>query len=103
MVNIIARRTLSNYCQLYLRAASALKSWYDELGQTNFENFNQLKSKYPGASIVGDDRVVFNILGNHYRLVVRFVFEYRTIQIKRFGTHAEYDRVDVATVQFKKP
>ena len=101
MFNIIARRTLVNYCQLYPRAATALIAWHDELVKTNFKNFNQLKGVYPSVSL-GDDRVVFNILGNHYRLVVRFIFEYRAIQIKWFGTHAEYDRVDVATVQFKK-
>jgi mRNA interferase HigB len=50
---------------------------------------------------VGDDRVVFNIMGNHYRLVVRIVFTYKAIQIKWFGTHAEYDRIDVSTVKYK--
>ncbi|MGV3547881.1 MAG: type II toxin-antitoxin system HigB family toxin [Pedobacter sp.] len=51
--------------------------------------------------LVGDDRVVINILGNKYRLVVRVVFLYKTIQIKWFGTHKEYDKIDVATVKFK--
>jgi mRNA interferase HigB len=51
---------------------------------------------------VADDRVVFNIMGNRYRLVVRIVFEYRAIQVKWFGTHADYDRIDVSTVQHKK-
>lgn len=102
MFNIIARRTLLHYCRLYPRAAMALQTWHDELIGAEYENFNQLKSVYPSASLVGDDRVVFNILGNQYRLVVRFVFEYRAIQIKWFGTHAEYDRIDVTTVKFKK-
>lgn len=57
---------------------------------------------YGNASLVADDRVVFNILGNKYRLVVRIVFDFKVIQIKWFGTHAEYDRFDVKTVQFKK-
>lgn len=57
---------------------------------------------YGNASLVADDRVVFNILGNKYRLVVRIVFDFKVIQIKWFGTHAEYDRIDVKTVQFKK-
>jgi len=61
-----------------------------------------LKKVYGNASIVSDDRVVFNIVGNKYRLVVRIVFDYRTIKIKWFGTHKEYDQVDVNTVQFKK-
>ncbi len=57
---------------------------------------------YGNASLVADDRVVFNILGNKYRLVVRIVFDFKVIQIKWFGTHAEYDRINVKTVQFKK-
>ena len=66
------------------------------------QNFNELKKLYGSASIVGDDRVVFNIMGNKYRLVVRMVFEYKAIQIKWFGTHVEYDKTDVATAQYKK-
>ena len=51
---------------------------------------------------MADDRVVFKIMGNRYRLVVSIVLEYRAIQVKWFGTHAEYDRIDVSTVQHKK-
>jgi mRNA interferase HigB len=61
-----------------------------------------LKKTFGAASIIGDDRIVFNIMGNHYRLVTRFVFEYKAIQIKWFGTHAEYDKIDALTIQHKK-
>lgn len=50
---------------------------------------------------MGDDRVVINIMGNHYRLVIRVVFVYKVIQIKWFGTHKEYDKIDVTTIKFK--
>lgn len=101
VLNIIARRTLLAYCGLYPGAAVALQQWYAEMLSQDFTNFNQLKAVYTAASLVGDDRVVFNIMGNKYRLVVRFVFAYRAVQIKWFGTHQEYDYVDVATVQFR--
>ena len=65
-------------------------------------NFNELKKVYGNASMVADDRVVFNIMGNKYRLVVRMVFQYKVIQIKWFGTHSEYDELDVTSVNFKK-
>ena len=68
----------------------------------DFKNFNELKKVYGNASLVADDRVVFNIMGNKYRLVVRMVFDYKAIQIKWFGTHAEYDKIDVTTIPFKK-
>lgn len=80
----------------------ALQVWYYELLKSSFKNFNELKLVYGNASIVSDDRVVFNIMGNKYRLVVRIVFQYKVIQIKWFGTHKEYDLIDVITVQPKK-
>jgi mRNA interferase HigB len=101
MFNIIQRRTLLNYIGLYPEAATSLQEWYRELEISEFKNFNELKEVYKNASIVGDDRVVFNIKGNSYRLVVRFVFTYKAIQIKWFGTHNEYDAINVETVQFK--
>ena len=102
MFNIITRKTLLLYCLLYPKASNALLEWYAEFVKSDFQNFNELKDVYKNASLVGDDRVVFNIMGNKYRLVVRMVFEYRVIQIKWFGTHAEYDEIDVETVKFKK-
>lgn len=102
MFNIIARRTLLDYCRQYPLAANALKQWYAECLKQDFTNFNDLKAVYGSVSIVGDDCVVFNIMGSKYRLVVRLVFGYKTIQIKWFGTHAEYDKIDVTTVQYYK-
>lgn len=101
MFNIVARKTLLVYCILYPHAANALKEWYKEMITSEFKSFQELKKVYINASLVGDDRVVFNIMGNHYRLVVRILFEYKAIQIKWFGTHSEYDKIDVKTVKFK--
>ena len=102
MFNIIARKTLLEYCKKYPLAANALLEWYHEFQKANFRNFNELKKQYGNASIVADDRVVFNIMGNHYRLVVRVVFDYKAAQVKWFGTHAEYDKISVGKVIFKK-
>ena len=70
-------------------ASTALFEWYHEMIITEFKNFNELKNVYGNASVVSDDRVVFNIMGNKYRLIVRIVFDFKTIQIKWFGTHAD--------------
>jgi len=83
-------------------AALALQEWYHEMILHDFKNFSELKRVYGSASLVADDRVVFNIMGSKYRLVVRIVFQYRAIQVKWFGTHAEYDEKDVTSVHFKK-
>ena len=90
------------YCAKYPETAAALQEWYYELLKSEFKNFNELKKVYGNASLVGDDRVIFNIMGNKYRLVVRMVFEYKAIQIKWFGTHAEYDETDVIAIKFRK-
>jgi len=83
-------------------ARVALFEWYHELVISEFKNFNELKKVYGNVSLVSDDRIVFNIMGNKYRLVVRMVFEFKAIQIKWFGTHSDYDKIDVTTIQYKK-
>ncbi|MFN4314012.1 MAG: type II toxin-antitoxin system HigB family toxin [Chitinophagaceae bacterium] len=90
------------YCQKYPLAATALQVWYHELVKCEFKNFQELKKVYGNASVVAGDRVVFNIMGNKYRLVVRISFEFKAIQIKWFGSHAEYDKIDVKSIAFKR-
>lgn len=102
MFNIITRKTLLAYCEKYPAAATALQEWYHELVNCDFINFNELKQVYGNDSLVADDRVVFNIMGNNYRLVVRIVFEFKAIQVKWFGSHAAYNKIDVTLVQNKK-
>jgi mRNA interferase HigB len=102
MFNIIARRTLNQYAESYPEAKVALQRWYYELVEADFKNFNELKKVYLNASLVADERVVFNICGNKYRLVVRINFRFKAIQVKWFGTHTEYDKINVSTVIFKK-
>ena len=82
-------------------ASTALFEWYHEMIITEFKNFNELKNVYGNAIVVNDDRVVFNIMGNKYRLIVRIVFDFKAIQIKWFGTHAEYDKIDASNIQYK--
>lgn len=102
MFNIIARRTLNQYAESYPEAKVALQRWYYELIEADFKNFNELKKVYLNASLVANERVIFNICGNKYRLVVRINFRFKAIQVKCFGTHNEYDKINVETVAFKK-
>ena len=102
MFNIITRKTLLDYCKKYPAASTALLEWYHELVNSDFKNFNELKRVYGNVNVVADDRVVINIMGNKYRLVVRIVFDFKVVQIKWFGTHAEYDKIDVTTIQHSK-
>jgi mRNA interferase HigB len=100
--NIIARKTLLDYCRKYPEAAAVLQEWYYELLHSNFKNFNDLKRVYGNARLIGDDRVIFNIMGNKFWLLVRVSFDFKAIQIRWFGTHAEYDRIVVKKIKFKK-
>ncbi|MFM1961784.1 MAG: hypothetical protein RLZZ172_629 [Bacteroidota bacterium] len=101
MFNIIARKTLMEYCKKYPNAKMALISWYMEIQKSSFSNLNELKLRFPNASIIGDNRVIFNIIGNDYRLITRIIFQFKTIQIKWFGTHEAYDQIDVLTINPK--
>jgi mRNA interferase HigB len=101
MFNIITRKTLLYYCKKYPKGANALLEWYHEIKDEDFKSFQELKAKYGNASLVDDNRVVFNISGNHFRLVVRIGFKHKAIQIKWFGTHSEYDKINVSTIKFK--
>jgi len=102
MFNIVARKTLLDYAVKFPEASDALFKLYHELKQSNFKNMNEIKKSYSSASIIADNRVVFNIKGNTYRLVLRVNFEYKSMLIKWFGTHKEYDKINVEKVKFKK-
>lgn len=101
MFNIINRKKLLAYAKKYPDAKNALFEWYYEFLASKYKSFQEVKMAHAKASLVGDDRVVINILGNHYRLVIRMVFTYKTIQIKWFGPHNEYDKIDVTKIKFK--
>lgn len=81
---------------LHPDAATGIKQWIATVQQANWGTPNELKVVYPNASLVANDRVVFNIGGNKYRLVVRIAYSVRTIYIRFIGTHSAYDQIDVA-------
>lgn len=74
--------------------------WYNEFLKQEFKNFNELKSIYKNASIVSNGRVVFNIKGNDFRLVVSINFKQCAAYVIWFGTHGGYDKIDVETIVF---
>jgi mRNA interferase HigB len=97
-MRIIAKRTLREFWQIHPDAEQPLKSWFREMELGNWPNLNKLKENYPSASILKDNRVVFNVKGNHYRLIVKFTFEYQTGWIRFVGTHSEYDKINANTI-----
>ena len=94
----MSRTTLVRYYERHADARDALETWYKVCKKAVWKNFNDVKKVYPSADVVGDNRMVFNIKGNKYRLVARFSFLYKGMQVKWIGTHAEYNSVDVTKV-----
>lgn len=99
-MNIIKRHTLEYYKKKYPLAKVALDDWYDQFGRTQFKSHQELKQMYGNASIVGNSRVVFNIKGTTHRLVVKIHYDVGFVYIIWFGTHNEYNDIDVETVSF---
>lgn len=73
-------------------------AWRQEMTKGGWTNSNEVKASYRNASTVGDSRVVFNICGNKYRLIVKFDYELQIARVRFAGTHSEYDDIDAATV-----
>ena len=97
-MRIIAKRTLRVFWKIEPGAEQALKAWYAIAAKANWSSPTDVKTAYGNASIVGNDRIVFNIGGNRYRLIVRFDYRHRIGFVRFVGTHAEYDAVDASRV-----
>ena len=97
-MRIIAKRTLRTYWEKEPRAEQPLRSWYAIVAVADWNFPADVKAVYRNASIVGNDRIVFNIAGNRYRLIIRFDFSNRIGFVRFVGTHAEYDEIDASNV-----
>lgn len=101
-MRIIAKKTLVNFYEEYPKVKTQLEAWYAEMSNESFVTPNELKEKYKNASIINNKRIVFNIKGNDYRLIVDIEYKLQIIFIVWGGTHNEYDKIDVATISFEK-
>ncbi|MDR1974539.1 MAG: type II toxin-antitoxin system HigB family toxin [Bacteroidales bacterium] len=93
-MRIIAKKTLRDFWSIHPNSEQQLKSWFQEANGAQWLTPNQIKREYPSASILNDNRVVFNIKGNDYRLIVKINYDYQMVWIRFIGTHAEYDKVN---------
>lgn len=99
-MKILVKKTILYYVKIYPSAAIPLLVWFHEFEKKQFENFNQLKSVYGNANIVANNRVVFNIKGNDFRLIVSVNFIQQACYIIWFGKHKEYDKIDIENIAF---
>ena len=100
MMRIIAFRTLRTFFETpeYADSEASLRAWYHDTKAAEWINSNELRQQFKNASIVGEGRVVFNIKGNVYRLVVAIDYEFQVIFVRFIGTHKQYDKIDVKTI-----
>lgn len=97
-MNVVSRRVLIAFWRAHPDAEAPLTAWFNAARTAIWTSPHDIKAAYGSAELVGDNRVVFNIGGNKYRLVVRVSYVYKQVLIKFVGTHAEYDAVDVTSV-----
>jgi mRNA interferase HigB len=97
-MRIISRRILREFWEKHPDSMVTLQTWFHDVERANWKTPADIKAVYPSASFVANNRVVFNIKGNHYRLVVVVVYQHDLVYIRFVGTHEEYDRIDAAAV-----
>lgn len=97
-MRVISLAKLKAFYTEHPDAGQALKAWYDEARKASWETPQQIKDQYRSASFVGQNRVVFSIHGNKYRLVVAVAYKFGAVYIKFVGTHKDYDKIDVESV-----
>ena len=102
-MRIIKEKTLNEFYKYpkYKQAEAALRAWIYEVKYSDWNNAKELKMKYANASILNSRRVVFNIKGNDYRLIVDIEFKLKIVFIAWFGTHLEYDKIDAKTIRYE--
>lgn len=97
-MRVVAKSTLREFWLKHADSEQALKSWYQEADKSIWKHPNDIKVEYPSASILANNRIVFNIKGNSYRLIVKISYNYQMVWIRFIGTHAEYDKIDATTI-----
>ncbi len=101
-MRIISRKTLTSFSDKHLETKQALRAWFDEVSNALWTSPNELKEQYKNASIITNKRVVFNIHGNKYRLIVDVEYRIGIVFIVWIGTHKEYDKLNIKEIKYVK-
>lgn len=100
-MRVIAVSTLRQFWENHPDAEQPLKAWFDEASKATWSQPSEIKDQYRSASVLKNRRVVFNIKGNDYRLIVAIAYKLGIVYVKFIGTHAGYDRIDAETVEME--
>jgi len=102
-MRVIAKRTINAYRKCYPEADEQLKAWVALIEGRDFKHFSELKATFNSADLIKDNRVVFNIKGNHFRLIAHLDFNRQAAFVKWFGRHKDYDKIDPSEVKHEYP
>jgi len=96
-MRIVSKKTLKDFYETpnYSDSRNSLEAWHREVLKLDWNNPNEIKDMYSSASILGDEKVVFNISGNKYRLIVKINYHAKIVFVKFIGTHKQYDKVNI--------
>ena len=97
-MRIIAKSTLRDYWSVNKDTEQALLSWYKVANKAKWSNFNEVKLHFGTCKVIGNDRIVFKVKGNSYRLIIKISFENQLIWIRFIGTHSEYDLINAKEI-----
>ncbi len=97
-MRIIAKKTLRDYWENHANCKKELEEWYGITIKAQWNSPHDVKKVYPKSSIISDNRVVFNIVGGNYRLVMKFAYKTKIGYVRFIGTHKEYDNINAETI-----
>jgi mRNA interferase HigB len=97
-MRIISKKILREFWATYTNSEQSLRAWHSKTKSAKWDTSSEIKNDYKNASFVANNRVIFNIKGNKYRLVVAINYDYQIVYIRFVGTHTEYDKIDVTKI-----
>ncbi len=98
MFRVLAKKILKEFWELYPDSEEQLKSWFQETSKGYWPSPNFVKDEFPNSRLISSNRIIFNIKGNQYRLIVRVNYKYQMVYVRFIGTHEEYDKIDATKI-----
>lgn len=97
-MRVISIKKLKDFWQKHADSEQALKSWYAEAKKSDWQKPNDIAIEYPSVSFISNNRVVFNIKGNKFRLICVIKYDFKIVYIRFIGTHADYDKINAEEI-----
>ena len=97
-MNVVAKKTLQAFWRIHSRSEGPLSAWYDHVAKAEWRSPQDIKDDFRSVDFLDDNRVVFDIGGNNYRLIARISYTFKQVMVKFVGTHAEYNKIDARTI-----